>query len=374
MNKKQLLLLLGLGVVLAAVAVIVSRKQSAAYQPAARSGAKLLGEFDLNAVAALHLRHGSNSLTLAQKGDVWVVQERGDYPADFNLISDLLRQFWNLKIARSVAAGPSRLPALGLDRSNPSATLLEMKDARGQLLRSVLLGAGSANEGRRGTAGRYVMVGSDPQTVCLVADDLSSVTPTPERWLSKDFFKIEKLKSVAVVTPVATNNWKFTRDTESADWKLADATPAETLDAGKVSGLSNLLSSPSFNDVSPVPTALEQPVVATLETFDGFTYTVKVAAPAEDDCRLQLAVSAQFATARPPGKDEKPEDKDRLDKEFKANRQKLEQKLKTEQSYAKWTYIVAKWTVDQLLKVRHEFCAEKPVASPPPAVPVPDGK
>lgn len=359
MNKKQLLLLIGLGVVLAAVALIVSKKQTAPYQQTGRAGTKLLGEFDLNAVTTLHISSGTNAVTLAKQGDVWVVKNRGDYPANFAAISDLIRKLWELKLARSVQAGPSRLPMLGLAGPDKNSTLLEMKGTDGQLIRSVLLGANSLNETRGWPNGRYVMVGNDPKTIGLVADALSEADPAADRWLNKDFFKVEKLMAVTVVTPVATNNWKFTRDAETADWKLADAKPDEDLDASKASGLSNLLSTPSFNDVIAGTPILDKPIAATLETFDGFTYQVKCAKQTEDAYQLQLTVTAQFATARPPGKDEKPEDKDRLDKEFKANLQKLEQKLKTEQSYAKWTYIVTKWTVDQLLKDRKDFLAEK---------------
>jgi hypothetical protein len=41
-----------------------------------------------------------------------------------------------------------------------------------------------------------------------------------------------------------------------------------------------------------------------------------------------VAVTAQIANGRPPGKDEKPEDKAKLDKEFSERRHKLEDKLK----------------------------------------------
>ena len=77
--------------------------------------------------------------------------------------------------------------------------------------------------------GRYVKVGSDSSNVALISDALANIEPRPEQWLNKDFFKIEKVRSLAVAFPNATNSWKLTRDTESAEWKLAEAKAGEQL-------------------------------------------------------------------------------------------------------------------------------------------------
>jgi len=360
MKKNQLLVLIGLGVVLTVAAYLVVRKETAPYQQTARAGAKLLPDLDINAVATLRLRSGSNVVTLAKQGDLWVVRERGDYPANFSTLSDLMRKFWELKIARIVQAGPSRLPMLGLAGPEKDSTLVEMKSEDGKLLHSVLIGASSQSGG----SGRYVMVDNDPKTISFVADSLYDAEASAERWLNKDFFKIEKLKSIEVATPVASNNWHLTRSSESAEWTLVGAKPDEKLDSSKTSGLNSLLSYPSFNDVIPETVALDNPTVATLTTFDGFTYTLKIAKHTNDDYRLQVAVSGSFPKERTAGKDEKPEDKARLDKEFKDNLKKLEEKLKTEQAYGKWTYIVSKWTVEPLLKERKDVLAEKKTEEP----------
>src|SRR5205085_9172026 len=94
-----------------------------------------------------------------------------------------------------------------------------------------------------------VKIGSDSDRVALISDALANIEPQPDQWLNKDFFKIEKVRSIAVAFPAATNSWKLTRDTESAEWKLADAKPGEQLDASKASGVVNPLASPSFTDV-----------------------------------------------------------------------------------------------------------------------------
>ena len=105
---------------------------------------------------------------------------------------------------------------------------------------------------------------------------------------------------------------------------------------------------------------MDHPLLATLETFDNFTYTVKLGKKTSDDSyHVQVAVNASLVKERTPGKDEKPEDKEKLDKEFKEKAGKLEEKLKQEKALEKWTYLVSKWTIDPLLKERKDFLAEK---------------
>jgi hypothetical protein len=70
-------------------------------------------------------------------------------------------------------------------------------------------------------------------------------------------------------------------------------------------------------------------------------------------------VTGNFPKERTPGKDEKPEDKTRLDKEFADNLKKLDERLKADRKFSDWIYVVSKWTVDPLLKVRHELLEEK---------------
>src|SRR5262249_33878596 len=151
--------------------------------------------------------------------------------------------------------------------------------------------------------------------VALVSDPLSNAEPKPQQWLNKDFFKIEKPRTISVTFQNPTNSWKLTRETETGEWKLADAKPEEKPDSSKISGVTNPFSSPSFNDVVTSSNAEElglgKPTVIAVDTFDNFSYTVKVGQKTNDAYAVALGVSAQIPTERTPGKDEKAEDKDK---------------------------------------------------------------
>ena len=379
MNRKQLGILLALGAILGALGLYVSRRNAASFQSSGEGGAgkKLLSDFPINDVARIEIKQGTNELNLARQDDNWTVRERYGYPASFQEIGDFLRKIWELKIVQTEQVGPSQFPKLELvesDQGTNSATLVDFKDKSDRTIKAVLLGKKHTRKSDNASPfggsdgwpdGRYVLVKNGPKDVAVVSDALSEAETKPDRWLSKDFLKVEKLKAVSVTHTNTTNSWKLTREIENGPLTLADAKAGEQLDSGKSSPVGNALSYPSFSDVvspqaKPEEIGMDHPVMAKLETFDGFNYTVRVGRKTNDDnCYLNVNVAADLLKERTPGKDEKAEDKDKLDKEFKEKMSKLEEKLKQEKTFEKWTYLVSKWTVDPLLKERKDLLAEK---------------
>ena len=383
MNRKQLIILLVLVVALGIAGKVLYQRNQSSWQGGGRQGAalKLMGDLPVNDVAAIVIKGGTNQLDLVRKDNLWRVKERNDYPADFSAISGFLLKAVDLKAAQTEEIGASQLGRYKLLPPGPAtntAVLVELRDQNGKVIKSLLLGKthmrksegrpspmGEMGDNEGWPDGRYVMVGTGGKTVAVVSDPLSNLEAKPEAWLNKDFFKVEKIRSIAVAFPVATNSWKVTRETETGtDWKLADAKPEEKLDSAKTSSFSYALSSPTFSDVlppdtKPEQTGLDKPTVITLDTFDNFTYTIKVGQKTNDNLPMVVAITAQIPKERTAGKDEKAEDKARLDKEFKDKQKKLEDKLSQEQAYDKWVYLVSSWTVDSLLKDRAQLLVEK---------------
>jgi hypothetical protein len=378
MNSKQIALLLFLLVVLGLGGLLVYNKQNDYRSSGDPSiGRKLLAQLAVNDVAHIALKEGTNELNLVKKkDDIWRVRERNDYPANYNDISDFLLKAHDLKVVQSEKAGPADMTRLALvpGQGTNAALVAEFKDQSDKTLQTLLLGKKHMQKSRRPAPfgdmgdpgwpdGRYIRIGADSDSVALISEPLANIEPKPEQWLNKDFFKVEKVRAIDVASPTATNSWKVTRDTETAEWKLADAKPGEQLDSTKTSSLSNPLSSPSFSDVAPESKAgelgLAKPTVVKLDTFDDFSYTLKVGVKTNDNYPVELNVSAQIPKERTAGKDEKPEDKTKLDKEFKEKQQKLEEKLAQEKGYEKWVYLVSSWTLDPLLKDRGHLLVEK---------------
>lgn len=380
MNRKQLVILLVLVVVLGVAGWLRYQSTRTSWQSDSKAiGQKLLGDLPVNDVASILIKTATNELTLARKDNLWRVKERNDYPANFSEISGFLLKAQDLKVTQIEEIGKSQLGRYKLlppGEGTNSALLVELRDQNGKAIKSLLLGKPHKHKQAQGRPspmgdtedegwpdGRYVMVGTSAKTVAVISDPLGNMEANPSQWLNKDFFKVEKVRSIAVNYPAATNSWKVTRDTETADWKLAEAKPGEQLDSSKTSSFSSALSSPTFNDVAinvkPEALGLDKPTLVTLTTFDDFNYALKVGQKTNDIIAMTLAVTAQLPKERTPGKDEKPDDKTRLDKEFKEKAKKLEDKLAQEKSFENWTYLVSSWTLDSVLKDRAQLLVEK---------------
>jgi hypothetical protein len=381
MNQKQLIILIVLGLVIGGLGVAIYNRKAASWKQTDQAmGQKILQDFPVNDVAQIRIKQPDAELNLAKVDDQWTVKERWNYPANFSEIGDLVRKMGDLKSVQALQVGPSQYGRLELlspdkEKGTNAGTLLEFKDKSGKPMRSLLVGKKairtSANPSPMGggdyPVGRYVALPDNLQNVWLISDTLSDVEAKPDHWLNKDYFKVEKLRTISVTHTNVTNSWTITREKEGGDLDLADKKSGEEFDKNKAYSAGNALSYPSFNDIvnpatKPEEIGLDHPILAKIETFDNFTYTFKAAKAKgtnDDNYNLQMTVNADLVKQRTPGKDEKPEDKAKLDKEFQEKLKKLEDKLKQEKGYEKWTYVVSKWTIDPLLKERKDFLAEK---------------
>jgi hypothetical protein len=336
----------------------------------------------VNDVVQITIQAGTNELTLARRDNLWRVHERADYPADFSQISSLLTKLADLKVVQNEDLGPSqfgRLELLPPGAAANTGTALEFKDQAGKTLGSLLLGkkhlkkpsaksqlGGMGDEGW--PDGRYLLAGAGSKSVVVVSDPLETVLPKPEQWLNKDFLNVEKPRLIAVQFPEATNSWKLTRASETNDWQLAGAKAGEKLDATKITSVTAPFSSASFNDVAPLAaTPAASKTVVTVETFDGFAYTAKIGLKQDDNFPASVAVTASLPASRTPGKDEKPEDKAKLDKDFQTHQKALADKLAKEQAFTHWLYQLPSYSLDELLKTRPQLLVDASTNAVAPA-------
>ncbi|MBX3744822.1 MAG: DUF4340 domain-containing protein [Verrucomicrobiae bacterium] len=368
MNRKQLFVLVAVGLVLAGLALYFNKVTRAEYQSrAAEDREELLGDFPANDVTHVVVRSPEGEVNLA-KDDVWVVRERHNYPASFSSVAELVRKLWELKPAQSQSIGASQwgrlqlLPPDAPDAGTNAATLVELKGANGQVLRSLLLGRQQMRDsgGQFGgyPVGRWVALPDRKDTVYVVSETFSEVEVKPENWLNKDFFRLEKTRAISLVSTNPAESWSLSRATESGDWELADARDGEALDRSKASSFNWAFSSPSFNDVFPpdaegMDDAFANPTRLTFETFEGFRYAIEVGTqPDADSYYLKVQASAELPRERTAPEDETPEAREEAEKTWREQQDKLREKLRKERALANWVYKVSKWSVDSVLKDR----------------------
>ncbi len=433
MKGKQLLIAaLALGVLGGIAYFTSSDGQGSRATEKSGVGKTVVTDLDPAKIATIAITDNDASLTLAQQDEQWIITERDGFAAKFDDIQKLVTSAVSLKSLRQIQASKKQHGRFGLldpaDNETNAGTRVEFKDVQGQVLKSLLLGKkGSANSGANagspfGSSDNHRYVLADGK-VAVVAIDYSSalndVSADPADWLNKDdFFKVEKIKSLAVAHPVAADSWTLSRNKEGEDMALAEAKPEEKLDSSKGNTAGRVLGYPSFDDVAsksakPEETGMDKAVTATIDTFEGYQYVVKMAKK-DDDHFMTMAASgtripqddesktrepqADETKPRESGKDEKPEDAKRLDQEHAASLAKLiadreqahkdnQAKLKTDRDKAfadnlaklakleVWTFKVSSYTFDAIYKTRAEMMEEEKeeaaqgAATPPPILP-----
>jgi hypothetical protein len=372
-NRKQFLILVVALVLLGGAGLALFWQDIAAYRASgARIGAKLLPDFRIAEVAEIRLQDAKNQITLARREGAWRVLERGGYAADLQQISDFMIKLAELKVTQVEQVGAPHLARLELvepGKGEGAGTLVELRDAAGKPLARLVIGKKvlkkdplnplpAAKDGV--PAGRYVLAANAQDTVVVVSDPLHAAEAVPGRWLEKDFFKVERVKTLAVGPEGEAPRWKIARAEEWGPWKFAGG--EGTLDASAAVSAVNALANLAFKDVvaDPRPEQTERPLVALAETFDNLVYTVKLApVKGGEDYWLNFAIAGEPPKTRVPEKGEKKEEQERRDKEFAESLKRLEERLAREKALAKWTYVVARREVEALLKERADMLARK---------------
>jgi hypothetical protein len=375
MTRNQFFILLVAVVVLGGAGLALVWRDIADYRATgAKIGAKLLPDLKIADIAEVRLQDAKSQATLARKEKAWVVQERGGYPASFQEISDLMIKLVELKVTQAEQVGASLWPRLDLaepakGKEDGSGTLIEFRNAQGKPLTHLVLGKKvlkkdplnplpSAKDGV--PAGRYVRVGGGKETVIVVSDPLNSAEADPGRWLNKDFFKVDRARTLAVGREGSAPAWKITRAEEWGQWKFA--TGGGQLNPSAAVTAVNKLASLSFSDVAAGsrPETEGAPLLAVAETFDNLVYTIKLAKKSKsEDYLLDFTVTGEPPKQRAPEKGEKPDDAARRDKEFAEERKRLEARIAAERALAKWTYIVSAREIEPLLVDRRDMIAPR---------------
>ena len=378
MNRKQFLWLMLVVLLLGGVSIALFWQDITLYRDSgAKIGARLMPELKISDVAKLRLQDADKEVTLALKDKVWRVEQRGGYPADFAEISGLILKLLDVKVVQTETVGASLHPRLNLLAPDNAAkdkgandkgakegtgTLMELSDASGKVLVSLVLGKVSLKKdpmnplpnAKDGVpAGRHVLVAGRGDSVAVVSDPLEKAVTAPGAWVAKDFFKADRIRTLQLAGEGASS-WKIARDEEWGQWKFAAG--GGQLHPSAAVTATNALGSLAFSDVVIDDKAgTGKAAVLTAETFDNLTYTVKLAPLSNGDFVLRYTVAGTPPKTRKPEAKEKPEDVAKLDKDFADNLQRLEARVMLEQARSQWAYVVPGKMAAPLLMKREQM-------------------
>ncbi len=391
MNKRQVITLWVIALLLGAAVAAVKLSQNRDKRGATERvhGETLLESFPAADTAQITIQGAGESATLDKQDGLWIVRERGGFPANTSHVNNLLRTIAELKVTLGVEAGPTFAPRFGMDENSKISAERGLtaifKDASGKDLATVSLGKNIDSDSSNpmmggGSVGRYVRNHADESGFYAVSEMFPSISADPKRWLADGFVSPEKVESIAVSKPDSTDTaWKLTRDGEESEFKLDGAKSDEVLDTTVTAPLKSVLSYARFEDIVPADQVAERSGegksrTVTIVTFEGFTYIVKLTpakplekstnadpnepAPATDNFLMTVDVSAELPKERKKEANEKPEDAKAKDEAFAKRLATLTEKLEKEKRLSGVTFEVAKSTVEALLKNRQSMIAK----------------
>lgn len=322
MKGPKFLYLLVAAALIGGIALLMKSRDEASWkEEAIAPGTKLLGELAVNDVALVLLLGPDGRVTAKHVGNAWVIEERGNYPADFGRIADLVRKIVELQPVQSVPLGGEDVAALSLKTptgGGPDAgtgTLIEFSDASGKKLASLVAGKSHSTEspaagpmGMPGglVTGRYVMLADAPQTACLVTEAFSDLQTSPAQWIDKNFVRPGLPKHIEVKAEGKDRNWTIERDAPGAAWKLVGAGKNENLDTTKVLTMDSLVTGLAVADVPDAPDdarlkpLTEKPVSVTIDSFEGLRYALKFGEGNGDNLPAEISVEVTGDPVTPP--------------------------------------------------------------------------
>jgi len=286
MNARFAAIFVLLLVLLGGGALIVYEQQQEA-QPAGAGllGQPLLKNLAADKIAAIQIAQPKSVLTLDHKGKRWVIDERGEFPADFDKVRAFVLKAIELKIGQSEKIGPqdrARLDLLEPDKGKGAGTQVDFLGADGKTLARLLIGKkyfkrSPSDPATARADGRFVRLPDYPGTAYVVPDPLTQATARSAAWIDKSGISAQKLKTLEVHLADG-GQWKIERANEKAEWKLVGAKAGEKVEVTKANSASYSLSELQLADVAPPGLSAQSAgfnkptATITATTLSGLTY------------------------------------------------------------------------------------------------------
>ena len=214
-------------------------------------------------------------------GGAWRLPDKLNYPADFNTIRKVILGLSELDLVerRTARADWHERLGLGLPKTGGSGTLITLKDAKGEVLASLI--AGNSVEGASEGGRQAIYVRRVNQDQAYVARGNFSVPSELSQWLDKAFIDLarDRIKT-ASLQPFKGRPYSVTRATpQDPNFLVVEAIPAGRMlrTENEGNGIGNALLGLSFDDVEPqAKLDFTSAAHATFASFDGLTLSLSL--------------------------------------------------------------------------------------------------
>ncbi len=375
MKSKTFLILLALGVVLAAATYLISKPGIQA-NTKKTMGQALLADLPINDIRTIELSSVENRVVLKKNPEIWVVNSHYDYPADFSKIFDLAKKIKAIKIGRSFKGEADILARLGLatpakDVKDPAAAGLRLKlaDKDGkQLVDLVLAHPDKTNS----AAAAYYVRKTDSNQVYQVDKNFKFIERTDQEWMAARPFEVDAEQIFKVDCRRAGDSkplFTLQRPEKGKDPVILDAPAGVNVDKSKVDQVFAALGAFEIEDVE-VPgkhgdaaTDDKRAYVFDYAFYDGTVFSVKPlsrVAAGQDRFLYRVTVTWDAKAAQPSGADSKQTGRDAkqdadTDKVDKKADDPAAQAEALNKRIGQWTYVVSQWVNDAFINDRAQL-------------------
>ena len=219
-------------------------------------GARIVPPDLIETLDSLTVVAGDDKASLKKIDGRWVVSEKGDFPANYDSINQVIGALREAKVAQSVVATDEYYDRFKLDptteeKGEKPDTISLQKD--GKESSTIFLGKTRESTGGSGArAGRFVRLSDDESGVYVVQEGFSFLNADPDNWINKS---LTPLKEGAIKMEVTAPNdesfksWTVSRETVRDDFMVEGLGEKEETKSNETAALKNLLAGASFTEL-----------------------------------------------------------------------------------------------------------------------------
>ncbi|MDG1976845.1 MAG: DUF4340 domain-containing protein, partial [Akkermansiaceae bacterium] len=219
-------------------------------------GSQIVPSDLIETVDSLTLISGEDKASLKKIDGRWVVSEKGDFPANYDSINQVIGALREAKVAQSVVATDEYYDRFKLDPTSEEEgeqpdTISLQKD--GKESSTIFLGkTRESTGGSGGRAGRFVRLSNDKTGVYVIQESFSFLNADPNNWINKS---LTPLKEGAIKMEVTAPNdesfksWSISRETVRDNFIVEGLGEKEETKSNETAVLKNLLAGATFTEL-----------------------------------------------------------------------------------------------------------------------------
>jgi len=308
-------------------------------------GQKFLAQLNADEIDRIEITRGEEAVTLKRGEESFLVASQHNYPAKNDAINRFINDALSISLEKEVGSGEKLETELELATGTEAATEYVFKNDAGKVLVHFMVGK-SSEDGR----GSYLKhLNKDDQAVYLSSKGVFLSTKA-------DHFLKKSILDVASDKIQKISGKDFTISDVEGSLKL-DNLPAGKKEGSELSGVKNMLSSLSFDNVfladDSQVTSLNFNESVSVALKDKSSYKIEVAS--KDD-KHYLRLSAQFdAEQIRLGRDDT---KEQLE-EYSATLTRNDEVTEFNNFHGSWVYEVSEFTAKKFIKTRAELIEDE---------------